>query len=294
MKKLIITLLLLSGTCFAKEPIKVFFPFQVPPNFVRKLLETANESQDKYQFNLEFKMGAGGAIAAASALNTPHSILISSSSFFTRSTMYINSLYDPNDFALVSPICSVPLVLISSKYSTLDEIDPDTPIFVSLSGGLGTSSHLLAEKLKKRFKNITMVPYAGAADVYKSVATSETDFGVTVLPQVKEFILSKRVNALAITGSTSHYDIPTLQKYKLTEANRLSTVYTVTVNSAAPTDEQNEFRKIIRNAISKHKEDYTREFCAPFEVTSDTWLSEELKFYQSISKDIKLTDVPSH
>ena len=87
MKSILATLLLLTVTVAnSATTVQVVWPFSPSSSqsvMARDLIESANKSQDKYQFVFINKPGAGGSIAANYTLNRPElTLMISSNSFW--------------------------------------------------------------------------------------------------------------------------------------------------------------------------------------------------------------------
>ena len=70
MKKLVFGLIFLvfsTVTFSAPKQVPIVWPFSIGSNqvnFIRTIIDDANKKQDKYNFYVEFKPGAGGTVAA--------------------------------------------------------------------------------------------------------------------------------------------------------------------------------------------------------------------------------------
>ena len=148
MKKLLSVLLLtLSSVSYSAEVIKVVFPFVGMPEHQRHLFEKANAIQNKWNFVIATKAGAGGGIAAIDVLQNHSSILIGNSSFFIRPNLP-NSPYQVDQFKLLSVGCASPMAVVSSKYKSLNDIKGSLNVGIS---GIGSLSHVVASTLTQKY-----------------------------------------------------------------------------------------------------------------------------------------------
>jgi tripartite-type tricarboxylate transporter receptor subunit TctC len=163
MKKLLLSLILsaLSTTVVAKETVTIVYswtPADTAANFHRTLAEEANKIQNRYRFVFDARPGAGGSIAANHVLNNSNTVLATASAFYIRPNFFPNESYDINAFKQLMPQCSAPALISSSKYKTWKEVPTDRPLTIGVSG-LGTTTHLIATQVAKRYPQMTVVPF---------------------------------------------------------------------------------------------------------------------------------------
>ena len=207
MKKLILSLLLcaVSITSMARETVTIVYSWtaaDTAANFHRALAEEANRIQSKYRFVFDARPGAGGSIAANHVLNTPNTILATASAFFIRPNFFPNESHDLNAFKEIMPQCSAPAVITSSKYRSWKEVPADRPLTIGVSG-MGTTTHLIATQVAKRYPQMTVVAFKSTTEALLSVLSNNTDFAVNFLGDSEQYAkpgAPRQVYLLGLTG----------------------------------------------------------------------------------------------
>jgi tripartite-type tricarboxylate transporter receptor subunit TctC len=219
MKKLLIALLVLAGIiapAVAKETITIVYSWTASDpaaNYDRTIIEEANRIQNKYTFVFDAKPGAGGSVASAYILNTPNTIQATSSAFFIRPNFYPNESHDIANYREVMPKCTAPFTISSGKYRLWKDVPTDRPLTIGVSG-LGTTTHLVATQLVKKYPQMTVIPFKSTSEALVSTIGGQTDFAVGFVGDVnawtKDNASKKIVYILGVTGSTPMDKIPTL------------------------------------------------------------------------------------
>ncbi|HZD61624.1 MAG TPA: tripartite tricarboxylate transporter substrate-binding protein [Xanthobacteraceae bacterium] len=174
-------------------------------------------------FIIENRPGGGGAMgvsAVAKADPDGYTVLVHSNALVTAPA--IQSMpYDPvQDFAGVTPLGSVPLVLVISpdkNIKTLKELvaaakaKPGTINYAA--AGIGTPPHLTTERfrLAAQFEG-QLVPFKGAPEALTEVITGRVDFYFCPITPAMPFIRDGKLLALAVSSSkraTALPDVPT-------------------------------------------------------------------------------------
>jgi tripartite-type tricarboxylate transporter receptor subunit TctC len=207
MKNLILSLFLslITATAVAKETVTIVYSWtaaDTAANFHRTLAEEANRIQNKYRFVFDARPGAGGSIAANYVLNNPNTILATASAFFIRPNFFPNESHDLTAFKQLKPQCSAPALISSVKYKSWSEVPTDRALTIGVSG-MGTTTHLIATQVAKRYPNMTVVPFKSTSEALVSVLGGNTDFAVNFLGDSEPYTKSgspKHVYMLGITG----------------------------------------------------------------------------------------------
>jgi tripartite-type tricarboxylate transporter receptor subunit TctC len=173
-------------------------------NHARLLVQQANESQKKYQFNLDFKPGGAGSIAARQVITDVQSnrvsILMTSNAFFVRPYLYTLPGYSFNDFELLSWTTEVPIALVMKKGRKFEDILKQPHITVAVAG-MGSMSHVMAERLRQAYPNqITVVGYPGSREGVRDLTGGHIDLAFDLLGSVIE---DDKVDIIGITGNNS-------------------------------------------------------------------------------------------
>lgn len=284
MKKLLFVFLLtftLVGQ--SAEPVKVIFPFVGVPEHTRHLFEKANAIQNKWNFVIITKAGAGGGIAAIDVLQNNSSILIGNSSFFIRPNLP-NSPYQADQFKLLSVSCASPMVVVSGKYKSLNDIKG--PVNVGISG-IGSLSHVVASALAQKYPELVIVPYKGMGETLQGLFTGEIDITMQYAKPMEEYIKAGKINALGITGNKSYLNIPTLSNQGFKNTTQLTNNFILSVPKNTPKELYDEWRQLFSKIDNQER--YNNEMCAPINETND-WFIEQQSFWKNVTSTIKVTE----
>ena len=204
MKKLLAILLsALAIGATARENITIYYSWSASDtaaNFHRVLADEANKIQDRYNFVFDVRPGAGGSIAANTVLNQPNTILATASAFFIRPNFFPNESHDINRFQALFPQCSAPAVITSKKYRTWADVPADRPVSIGMSG-MGTTTHLIAAQIAKRYPLLVIVPFKSTSDAILSVLSDSTDMAVNFIGDSAQYVETNRLHVLGTTGA---------------------------------------------------------------------------------------------
>ena len=168
---------------------------------------------------IENRPGGGGAIgvgAAAKAEADGHTILVHSNALVTAPAIQ-HMPYDPvQDFAGITPLGNVPLVLVVSPDKNIRTVKDLVAAAKAKPGainyaaaGIGTPPHLTAERfrLAAQFEG-QLVPFKGAPEALTEVIAGRVDFYFCPLPVAMPFIREGKVLALEVSNSKRRSALP--------------------------------------------------------------------------------------
>jgi tripartite-type tricarboxylate transporter receptor subunit TctC len=172
---------------------------------------------------IENRPGGGGAIgvsAVAKADPDGHTILVHSNALVTAPAIQPMP-YDPvQDFAGVTPLGNVPLVLVISPEKNIKTLKELVALAKAKPGsinyaaaGIGTPPHLTTERfrLAAQFEG-QLVPFKGAPEALTEVLTGRVDFYFCPITPAMPFIREGKLLALAVSSSkraSALPDVPT-------------------------------------------------------------------------------------
>jgi tripartite-type tricarboxylate transporter receptor subunit TctC len=201
-----------AADAYPVRPVRIVVPFAPGGglDILARLLGQKFGESMKQTIVIDNRPGAGGNIGAeivAKAAADGYTVLLTSTSLAVNATLYSKLGYDARrDFAPVSLIASVPLVLVANASAprTLQDliaaIKAKPNAFTYASNGAGTTSHLSGELLGLLVgAKVTHAPYKGGVPAMISVSTGETQMAFTTIPSALPFIKSGKVNALAVS-----------------------------------------------------------------------------------------------
>ena len=197
-------MVLLASLAQARETVTIIYawsPADAAANFHRQLVQESNRIQDRFTFVFDTRPGAGGSIAANHVLNNPNHILATASAFYIRPNFFPTESHDLTRFRGLFPACAAPAVISSKKYRSWADVPANTRLTIGMSG-LGTTTHLIAHQLLKRYPQIVIVPYKSTSDALMAVLNDSTDFSVNFLGDSAQYLEGRaRVYQLGITGN---------------------------------------------------------------------------------------------
>ncbi len=175
-------------------------------------------------FVVENRTGAGGTTGmgyvAKSVEPDGYTILVHSAAYVIQPSTFPNLGFDAGrDFAGVTPLISVPLVLIVSpdKYKTLRDLvtaakaKPNAVNYATV--GYGAAAHLTAERLRLAAGfEAQQIPFRGAPEAVTEVLAGRVDFFFSPTLAAVPLVRSGKIAALATSSSkraTSLPEVPT-------------------------------------------------------------------------------------
>jgi tripartite-type tricarboxylate transporter receptor subunit TctC len=214
MKKLLTTILLAGASLMAQAQEKItilyaFSPSDTTGNYSRILSAEANKLQNKYTFVYDAKPGAGGTIATNEALNKPNTILHHSTAFFVRPNIFPKESWDLGLFREQFVYCVAPMVVAGSTVTNWKEVAEKKSVTIGISG-LGVTTHLMAVQLQKKYPNLVIIPFKSTTDAMLSMFSKQTDLAIGFPGEVRQWVDTKKVSVLGITGPKSEPDFPSL------------------------------------------------------------------------------------
>lgn len=287
----------MSMAVYAKETVSVVWPFSVASvsaDFSRASIEEANKSQDKYHFVLENKLGAGSSVATNYVLNNQPSILATSSAFFVRPNLYPNDAHDISKFNTLMVQCDAPLMLVSKKFKTLNDLKGKEKITVAVTG-LGSATHLFAEELKKHYSGIVVIPYSnGTKGGLNDVIGDNIDITIGFYGEMKPYVESKQLNLLGASGKKSYFGVPTFIDQGVAGPEKVVVTQSLFVPKTVKPEVANEWRTIFQNTVksARVQNSYGMDDCVDPGVTTvnqlSKWFDDQEKYYKSVTKTVKI------
>lgn len=282
MKKLltVLTLSLTVQMATAAEQIKIVWPFgpvaaTLP---MRAQADQANQAQKDQTFIMDFKTGGGGSVAvAAVAADRNNSILAHSGAFFINPLLADTATYNVNDWRMIDYLCDLPFVVASKKYKSFNEITRAEIVTVGHLG-VGTTTHLVSEAMRKKFPNMLLVPYKSAAQAGTDLIGGHVDVIVSLPGDTITQQKAGNLNILAVTGPTKINDIPTLGSFKIPNADDIVTGYFYFVPRSADDARVKQWQSVLARAkTAEVTAIMERNYCRPSRVASSQY---DAKFVQ--------------
>lgn len=296
MKKFLIAgAIALTAVVSQAEQISIIWPFgmgDTQAQYSRSLVEELNRTQKKYTFILENRPGAGATIGAKYVVTTPNTILSASTAFFVRPNFYPEESHRVADFRPLLTQCAAPMLLVSKKYRSWNEIDRNQKINIGISG-LGATSHLMAMEIVKRYPNAVVVPYKGTREASIDVLGGNIEMSVAFLGEVEGFLDKGELTALGISGRKTVRGIATLESQGFTGVGEVVNMHSLQVPRTMPTEQYMELRRLVTDAARTDsvQRAYAVDYCDPSNlesVATQRWFDSQVALWKRLSQGVKL------
>lgn len=224
MKTLFLSLLLIVTSAFATpQEVKIVVPYSAggPTDKVVRLLCT-ELSNVNYLFVPEYRLGAGGSIAANHVAQASGTVLMVTSNGLVTSPVIDSTVgYNPvKDFILVDYLGTEPLILTVNASSHIidfkDFIKKSSTNFMPYgSAGVSTSGHITGAIIANNNKNLAHVPYKGSSAALTDLLAGNIIWTVDSDLNVKSFITDGKLKPLAVYFHhrlNQYPDVPTIKE----------------------------------------------------------------------------------
>ena len=295
MKSLISFLLFVCAVAQAQTTVTIVWPFgmgDTQAQYSRSLVEELNRDQKKYTFILENKPGAGATIGAKHVAATPNSILAASTAFFVRPNFYPEESHKVADFKPLMTQCAAPMVIVSKRYQSWKEIDPQAKLNIGISG-LGATSHLMAMEIKKRYPNATAIPYKGTREASIDAANGNLDMSVAFIGEIEGLLDNKKLYALGLSGPIPVRGIPTLESQGFEGVKEVVNMHSLLVPKTMPDVQYGELRLMVIKAAKAEsvQRSYQVDYCQASNLTSRptvAWFYEQINMWKRLSQGVSI------
>jgi len=290
-----ISLILLSLSA-AAETVTLIYGWNLGDpmaQYSRSLVDEANRLQNKYTFILDAKPGAGGAIAARYVESTPNTILATSTAFFVRPNFYPADSHDPKKFEVLMTQCALPMAVASSKYTSWQQVPKDQPLNIGISG-LGATSHLIAEQIKKKYPLLVPIPYKSTRDSMLDLVGGRIDLHVGFPGELEPWINEGKMHALGVTGPRTTAKISSLTSQGFSGVDQVVNGHSLIVPKTISPDVYKEWREILLKAAKSKSvhTSYAVDYCSPLtynDSQTQKWFTTQLRLWQELSQGIDIT-----
>lgn len=257
MKKLLLALLLLSNAAFAREQIVVYFSANASqPNSTPyiKMLEVANQLQNKYEFVLEFKPGGNGVLALKAMDQSPSNRLATTAPAFVENAR--SGLINEADYVPVATqgdACWAVITNVGNTKQGLESLKGQKEITVG-GTGYGNAAHLTALIIGERlgFK-VRYIVYKANYDALVNMASGEPiNFVVERVANYQIFrAKNPRLQILGINCPSRNTLMPEIKTLREQGYNTPTIFMSTVANIRMPETKRQEIGKILEEAQGK-------------------------------------------
>ena len=288
-------LILTTAQALAQQIMTIIWPFGIgdtQARYSRNLVEELNKNQKTFTFILENKPGAGASIGARYVANTPNTVLAASTAFFVRPNFYPKESHSVSDFRPLMTQCAAPMLIVSKKYKSWKEIDPNQKLNIGISG-MGATSHLMAMEIIKRYPNAQPVPYKGTREASIDIISGNIDLVVAFFGEVEGFLDKGELIALGVSGPKAVRGIPTLESQGFAGVGEIVNMHSLQVPRSMPEAQYQELRTMVVAAAktASVQKAYAVDYCEPSNLNAaDTqlWFDGQLELWKRLSQNVNL------
>lgn len=288
--------ILMSTTAMASEVVTFIYGWNLGDpmaQYSRSLIDEANRIQNKYTFVLDARPGAGGAIAAKHVERTPNTILATSTAFFVRPNFYPADSHDPNNFRVLMTQCALPMAVASSKYRSWREVPANQPLNIGISG-LGATSHLIAEQVRKNYPLLQPIPYKSTRDSVMDLVAGRIDLHVGFPGELEQWIREGTVHALGVTGPRPAAGIPSMASQGFANIDQVVNGHSLIVPKTLPDAVYKEWRNILTQAATAKsvQTSYSIDHCNAMTLNdqqTQAWFTAQMQLWKKLSQTVNIS-----
>lgn len=214
---------------YPDRPIKLVMPYAPggPTDLLGRIVGEQMEQSLKQPLVVENRAGAGGIVAMtgfAKAAPDGYTLMVAGVNLAVAKALHARLPFDPaKDFTPIALLATAPLLMLvpqNAAARTAQEFfamakSSSQPMFYA-SAGIGSTTHLTPELLKKRYSlDLRQLPFQGASAALTAVAAGQASVAFVGLSGAKSLIEAGKLRAVAITGderSDVLPDVPTLKE----------------------------------------------------------------------------------
>lgn len=279
----------MAGAVQAQERIPSIWAFNIANiqgTYYRAILEEANRIQNKYEFVVEHKPGAGGEIGAVYVNSQRTALLGTAAAYFVRPYLY-NTNYSFDQFKPIHVMANSPAALVT-KDRSLQDITGQSKISIGTAGP-GSGTHLYALKFKEYFpdKDIAIVAYKSSTEALQDVLGGHIDLTFEFLGDAE----AKGARVLGVTGRNKIKNYPLLKDIGYANQADLVGVYLILVKADMPVLQYREIQSILIKADQSPKvqELYASDYSSkPGNLTTYldylNWYDRTVQYYGKVTK----------
>jgi tripartite-type tricarboxylate transporter receptor subunit TctC len=282
-----------TAASYPRQMVKIIVPFSAGSltDLLARTLGDKLGALWKQPVIVENHPGIAGTAIVAKAPADGYTLMVTSNGHTIIKSVNANVPFDPViDFVGVSKLASMPMIMIAPPKADHDTLQKLIALSRSKPGGLSyasaglASTAYIAGELFKKTENLDIlhVPYKGTPDAQTSIMRGDTDFFFSPAAISDDLILTGKVNALAVTGTTRVQSLPNVPTFK--EAGVPEFSYDAWFGLMAPANTPPDvLEKIAKDAAEVMAAPDVRERLAAQGTTVTT--STPAQFTQTLRKD---------
>ena len=205
-----------------------------------------------------------------------------------------NESHDIGQFRSLFPQCAAPAVISSKKYRTWADVPTDRPVSIGMSG-MGTTTHLIATQIAKKYPNLIIVPFKSTSEALISVLSDSTDMAVNFMGDSAQYVEAGRIFVLGATGSKTVNGVRPLSSQGFTkDLDVMDVPAQLLVHNSFPAPKAQEIREIFVKAgrSAAVLDSYKPDFCQSNNQMADKdiqpWYAKQTADWRRLTQGVAL------
>jgi tripartite-type tricarboxylate transporter receptor subunit TctC len=217
-----------TGTPYPSRPVRFIVPYAPggSSDVIARLLGQKLAEAWGQAFVVDNRPGAGSMVGTGIAAHSPadgYTVILSDMPHAINPSIHATVPYDPvKDFSPITLVGAAPLMLFvnpAAPARTLKEFIAQAkaqPERISIgSGGIGATTHLLAELLQVRAAiKLNHVPYKGAGPAVADVVAGQIPVTFTSMATAAPYVQSGKLRILAVTSKKRIAALPEVPTFE--------------------------------------------------------------------------------
>jgi tripartite-type tricarboxylate transporter receptor subunit TctC len=289
MNKTFLTLLgslMISTSLFAKEKISIYFPYAAsasPTPSVIRMVDEANNLQEKYNFQLVFKPGGNQSIAVNSMDREPNNSLSVIAPAYVEN--YKTNMFDKNNHVPIWSMGNACWLVISNlgdEKTGFSSLKHEKEINVG-GVGFGNATHLTALALGEKYNiKVNYIVFKSNTDALMNMVGKN---GINmVIDKADNYINLKEKGDLRALAVSCNKKIGKLNFVKTLEEQKITapSVFNIIIaNKNMPIDLQQDIKSILQKSAENIGQDFFLEHSG-FRPSQFDKISEDMFYNKSL------------
>ena len=247
---------------FPERPVTIVVPYPAggATDVIARILSSELPNVWSQPVPVENRPGAGTTVASASVARSEgdgHTLYMTTAAHTISASLHDNLSYSPlDDFAPVTLVATIPLVLVVSSAFPVDNISEFTEAARDIEGGLtfastgyGTPQHLTGALFSSEAGvDLVHVPYQGDAPMLTALLGAQADFAFVTLSAALPYLKDGDLKAIAVAHPQRVEAIPNIPTFE--ESGMPGFVAATWFGMLAPASTPEELRQKIYEDVS--------------------------------------------
>jgi tripartite-type tricarboxylate transporter receptor subunit TctC len=161
--------------------------------------------------------------------------------------------------------------------------------------GMGTTTHLIAAQIEKKYPNLTIVPFKSTSEAILSVLSDSTDMAVNFMGDSAQYVETNKLHVLGATGARTVNGVKPLSSMGFTkDLDVMDVPAQLLVPNTFPEAKAKEIRDIFVQAgkrsavLDSYKPDYCQSNNQMVDKDIQPWYNKQTADWRRLTKGVVL------